>query len=142
MKKASLFDCGLAIIENDGFQTFQYTKSCSVDVPDDAVAELFSMIPPRHGVETSKVWGDDRGELVVTLHENTISIWVNGSEMVIDHTESLALRTALFGAYSYSTAFNLNPPEPEVMEVVAGSDLAKNEQNVALAPAAEEETHA
>ena len=136
MKKASLFDCGLAIIEGDGFMTFQYTKSCSVNVPDDAIAELFSMVVPRHGVETTKLWGDDSGELAVTLHEHTISIWVNGNEMVIDHAESLALRTALFGSYSYNSAFNLYPPESAV-EI----SLAKAEEAVA-AHLSEEEYHA
>lgn len=125
MKNAVLFDSGLAVItEANGDVTFE-AGGCAISVPWAALGHLFALKVPAAGVVVTNTYTDysNYGGVVrtlsVTREDDSILIDVGGDVRRIDHTESLGLRTTLFGGYSYASGFHIDPPQEsvEVMEV-------------------------
>jgi|GEM_PF-4350604 len=123
MKNAVLFDSGLAVIsEANGDVTFKIGIR-AISVPEAALGHLFTLKEPVAGVVVTNTYTDYSNydvvrTLAVTREDDRISIDVEGDVCRIGHAESLGLRTALFGQYSYASGFHIDPPaQPNAVEV-------------------------
>ena len=110
MRKASVFDSGLVISEEeDGALRFYSSQpGCgSVTVPADAVGRLFKLEHPGHGVTCSQTWEcPETGRTVkVSREPHLIVVVVSGFEFAVGSEEAVDLRKTVLGAYDYSSAY-------------------------------------
>jgi hypothetical protein len=124
MKKMSVFDSGLKIVEVAGHFQFGSANDKWVSVPKDAVKYLFDLKMPAGGVIFNHQWVNPdtlQNRIPTTVEayrgDNHIVVAVNGQSHLIEGDEMKDLRGVILGNYNYNFAFD--PPTTSQGEATA-----------------------